>query len=553
MKRLFTLTLLLLCVVSATAQKRKNVLKVHDNISAYRLFVSFDNGVNLGSSTDYAKDLTAYIPVFQSLSETYGITVHKTINISPAKVKELERLAVKNTGSGKSVTKLPNIIELKIENPTNERVLALGQALQKLDGVEYCSLMPAQPSPFPYDIPPATPLMTNKQGYISFMGVNMEYAFEQGLTGTGIRIRDLEGNVNPEHEEFNERNVYHVDGLTVHPQYTDHTHGTGVFGIMYADPGDYGITGLSHGAEEMVMYPVVTQEQWYNVPFTLSHCLENSTEGDFIIYELQTPGPNTEEGYCPIEYELPVWDLTKAATDSGMIVIAAAGNGDQNLDAPEYEEYMQRGHSGAIIIGAGSNDLQHDRLWFSTHGERVDLQAWGIGVLSAGTGSAYIFGEDDNQTYVWFSGTSSATPIVASCAVVLQSYYHEETGGYLSGNQLKDVLQQTGVAQGSALFGNIGPFPNMPEAIAAIDDLMGVNSVDKNTLMAYPNPVVDKLMLAGNYSEKAKIEVFNSLGQAVLTPELVSVGIDFSSFSAGIYFVKVTDNGKTVTKKIVKK
>lgn len=552
MKRIFTLAFLVLCVVSVTAQKRNNVLKVHDNISAYKLFVSFNNGVSLGNSTDYAKDLMAYIPEFQALSETYGITVHKTININPAKLEELERLAVKNTGSGKSVAKLPNIVELRIDNPTNERMLALGQALQKSDGVEYCSLMPAVASPFPYDIPPATPLLTNEQNYMTDYGVNMTYAWEQGLTGANMRIRDLEGNVNPEHEEFNERNVYHVDGLTVHPQYTDHTHGTGVFGVMYADPGDYGVTGLCYGAEEMVMYPVITLEEWYNVPYTLSHCLENSTEGDFIIYELQTPGANEEEGYCPIEYELPVWDLTKAATDSGMIVIAAAGNGDQNLDAPEYQEYMERGHSGAIIIGAGTPDELHNRLYFSTHGERVDLQGWGFDVLTAGTGTAYIFGEDDNQTYTLFSGTSSATPIVASCAVVLQSYYHEQTGGYLTGNELRDLLHISGVAQGTELFGNVGPFPNMPQAIAAMDELLGLNSIEKNTFMAYPNPVVDKLMLAGNFSGDAKAEVLTSLGQVVLGSTSANEAIDFSNLADGIYFVKVTDNGKSITKKVVK-
>lgn len=549
-KLLLIVAILLMGTIVCLAQTRKGTISLRKGVDAYRLYVSFKDGINLGNSQDYEKDITSYIPEFKELSAQYAVTVRQAIIISPQKLAQLEVLAIKNTGSGKSVTKLTNIVELKIENPTSERLLALGQALEKYSGVEYCTLMPAKNAPFPYDIPPATPYLIDEQNYVSDYGVDMAYAWDLGLSGQNMKIRDLEGNLNPLHEEFNERNAYVAPELTVHPEYLDHTHGTGVVGVLYADPGDYGVTGLCHGADEVILYPVITTQAGYDVPYTLSKCLENSTEGDFVIFELQTWGALGEFG--PIEYELPVWDLTKAATDAGIVVFAAAGNGAENLDAPEYEEYRARGNSGAVIIGAGSPDEFHDRLDYSTYGERVDLQGWGFEVLTAGTGSAYIFGEDDNQTYTMFSGTSSATPIVTACAVVLQSHYHATTGNYLTGIQLKEILQQTGKPQGFALEGNVGPLPSMPEALEALDALMGINSVEKNTFIAYPNPVNDKLTLTGNFSGNAKAEIYNTLGQSVYTVTGFADTIDFSSFSRGVYIVKVTDNGKSETRKIVK-
>lgn len=552
MKReLFIMTFLLLSLTTGLAQNRKGTLSLDKGVDAHKLYVSFTQGVNLRESDDYAKDIEAFIPQFKELSLEYTITVRKTIAIRPEKLDELEALAVKNTGSGKSVAKLANIVELKIENPTNERLLALGEKLEKFDGVEYCSLMSAKVTPLPSDIPPATPLYVEEQTYITDYGVDMAYAWNLGLTGQGINIKDVEVCMNPLHEELNDRNVSFADDITMHPDFLDHeSHGTGVIGIMYADPGDYGVTGLVHGANGVTLYPVVTVEAGYDVPFTLSKCFDQSTEGDFVIYELQTPGALGEFG--PQEYKLPVWDLTKAATDAGIVIVAAAGNGAENLDAPEYQEYRDRGNSGAIIVGGGSNDGLHLRLWYSTYGERVDLQGWGWGVLTSGTGEAYVIDEDNNQTYTWFNGTSSATPIVASCAIVLQSYYHDNTGDYLSGVELKEILQQTGIAQGASPEGHIGPLPSMPEAIEALDALLGINSVEKNTFITYPNPVSDVLLIAGNFSANAKTEVYNALGQLVYNAAVFEDKINFGNFSEGIYIVKITDNGKTESRKIIK-
>src|SRR5690606_13783988 len=128
--------------------------------------------------------------------------------------------------------------------------------------------------------------------------------------------------------------------------------------------------------------------------------------------------------------------------------------------------YINRGDSGALIVGGGTPDLSHNKISYSTYGARVNVQGWADNVATSGYGDWQIFGNDMNQQYTMFSGTSSATPIVAGCVAVLQSYYFSLTGEYLSPLEMRSLLVATGIPQGSG--GPIGPLPNMEAAIAGI-------------------------------------------------------------------------------------
>lgn len=549
------ITLTLICGLMAVftfAQDRKGQVRLKPGVEAHRLYVSFKTDIAAANNAA----ITSVLPEFDELTAGYGIVAKKGISLSETKLDEMEQQARRLTGSSASVSKLRNIVELTIENPTNERLLSLATALEKHEAVEYCSLMAATPVAPPSDIAPVTPLAEDMQGYLTFTGVKMDNAWEMGLTGEGINVRDIEYGFNANHEELNDVNAYLAIGMTISSEaevdYTEH--GTAVFGIVYGDKGDYGISGLAHGAEEMVLYP-----EWqeapagYNRVNAVSQCLENSSEGDVVIYEMQTAGAMGE--FCQAEYDQVIWDLTKAASDTGVVIVAAAGNGSEDLDAPAYDEYNERGDSGAIIVGAGTDDEFHERLGFSTYGTRVDVQAWGQNVYSSGYGDAGEIGGDFNQAYTNFGGTSSATPIVASCVIVLQGYYHDLTGSYLTGPQLREVLKATGIPQGGGFIGNIGPFPDMSAAVAEIAALASAESFDAVKFIAYPNPVKNTLTLtAKDLSGTANAAIYTLLGQQVYNGTLGSEGavIDFSNFAAGIYTVRVTDGNKVYTKKVVK-
>ncbi|WP_313807534.1 GEVED domain-containing protein [Flavobacterium sp.] len=86
-----------------------------------------------------------------------------------------------------------------------------------------------------------------------------------------------------------------------------------------------------------------------------------------------------------------------------------------------------------------------------------------------------------------------------------------------------------------------------------VDATLSSSDFDVASFRAYPNPVKDVLNLSYS-TEISSIEVFNMLGQKVITKELnLSQGqVDMSNLTSGNYMVKVTADGQTKTIKVVK-
>ena len=451
--------LFLIIVTTSFAQQRKGQLHLSE-ATKHDLHVSFGLNVLLNQS-NYFQQLKEIDSEFRSIVELYNIDLQKDIQISEEHLLLMEENAMKLRGNSDAVKKLRNIFKIKIDNPTNSKLLEIGIALEKLDIVEYCSLTSLEPTKPPVDIPPTTANFEAIQTYIqSNPGVNMQHAWNLGLNGQNIKLRDVEYGFNKNHEELATINTSLASGMTISSSASESftEHGTAVFGILYAHKGNYGVSGLAHGAQELVLFPE-WQQSGYNRINAVSQSINNSTIGDVIVYEMQV-NVFTSSDFVMAEYNQVVWDLTKAATDAGITIVAAAGNGAVNLDSSNFSSYMSRGDSGAIIVGAGTADTNHSKLSYSTYGSRVDLQAWGENVRSIGKlGISFLLiGNDFNQSYVTFSGTSSATPIVASCAAVLQSYYFTLTNTYLTSQQLRDIMKETGIEQGNISLDLLVPF-----------------------------------------------------------------------------------------------
>ena len=70
----------------------------------------------------------------------------------------------------------------------------------------------------------------------------------------------------------------------------------------------------------------------------------------------------------------------------------------------------------------------------------------------------------------------------------------------------------------------------------------------------YPNPITNSTFtITSNSSSKKTITIFNVLGKKVLSSSFSGVksDVDVSTISAGIYILKVTEAGKTASKKLV--
>ncbi|NDI98388.1 S8 family serine peptidase [Flavobacterium sp. LaA7.5] len=500
---------------------------------------------------------------FQSFLTANNASIAKAVKIPENQFEYLKKQSQKLRGNSDSVEKLNRIYNITL---FYENEALLNKSLEELslfEEVEYAVKANTQlPPPPPGDILPVTPSYFFSQGYIqSNPGVNMQYAWDIGYAGEGIRVRDIEYGVNINHEELNSTNTSLADDMTVFSEvssaYTEH--GTASIGVIYADNGEYGISGMAHEVDEVILFPEWTEENGYNRVYAITQAINNSVAGDIIMYEMQASA-FTENDFVPAEYNNVVWDLTKAATDAGIVIVAAAGNGSQNLDSAMFNSYTNRGDSGAIIVGAGSYDTNHDRLYFSTYGSRVNVQAWGQNVITTGYGDLYAIGNDFNQYYTLFSGTSSATPIIASCAAVLQSYYYDRSGEYLTSQEIRDILVQTGISQGvDTIFEPIGPLPDMEAAIAYINtNLLGNKeySLNGQQLRLFPNPADEKLTISlENSNGGFEIKIFNTLGQIVYgdTSLLNKKEIDIADLKSGIYFVEIKNQNKVYTKRIIKK
>jgi hypothetical protein len=136
--------------------------------------------------------------------------------------------------------------------------------------------------------------------------------------------------------------------------------------------------------------------------------------------------------------------------------------------------------SGAIMVGASRAALPHDRAWFSNYGSRLDCFGWGEQVVAAGYGN-YLNGDDDEIYTDSFSGTSSASPMIAGAAALVQSLYMQNAGPdggddrwkRLSPSQMRSLLShpRSGTPQGPNVRGRIGV---MPDLRAVVDRALGV-------------------------------------------------------------------------------
>lgn len=343
------------------------------------------------------------------------------------------------------------------------------RALQALAVVEFVSVSPLVPPP-PVDIAPETPNLVALQGYLGpDPGVDAMGAWAMGYRGESMRLADVEYAWLTEHEEWNEGSMLPEPGQTPDlealQEITDGNHGTAVAGVLIGGDNGYGVTGIAPGSV-LGVYSEFTIESGSRRPEAIVSAADDSAAGDVILLEMQV-GDNITGLLGPAELDAAVWMATRTAVDAGVVVVATAGNGSLDLDRDELGYYRERGDSGAIMVGAGRPGTR-ERLGFSTHGARLDVQGWGQDVFTTGYGQYAMFGDDPNQSYTSaFNGTSSAGPTVAGVVALVQDAVKASGSEPLSSVQMRAVLVGTGLPQPMGDTTHVGPLPQAPAAIAA--------------------------------------------------------------------------------------
>ncbi len=322
---------------------------------------------------------------------------------------------------------------------------------------------------------PATANFRSRQQYLDAapVGIDADYVWSlAGGKGAGIKVIDCEWGWNATHEDLLANNTGLVGGTNS----ANNNHGTAVWGEIGADHNGIGVMGIAPDSQ-LGASSFVGQ----STSGAIKKAADNLDAGDIILLEIHRQGPNGgaggQQGYIAIEWWPDDFAAIRYAVAKGIIVVEAAGNGWENLDAAAYNTpgtgfpstwknpfNLANPSSGAVVVGAGDPPsgthgrttsswnqpyVDRARCGFSNWGSRVDAQGWGWEVTTTGYGD--LQGGARNVWYTdTFSGTSSASPIVTGALASTQGVLKAKNMPLMTSQRARTLLRQTGSPQQSA-------------------------------------------------------------------------------------------------------
>ena len=317
--------------------------------------------------------------------------------------------------------------------------------------------------------PPTVPIYTQINHNTSPTGVDAKFAWGQpGGLGDGVRFLDIEFAANFNHKDLVNKGIQ-VANNARKPYGVWEDHGTASLGIVFSEHNSFGTKGIAPNVEAYFSYPCAnTSCSSWSYAIAILDAIKVLNAGDVMLLEIQN---NATVGgvstLVPVEYYPAEYDAIKLASDMGIIVVEAAGNGANNLDSTIFNRRFDKSFrsSGAILVGAGIGSTR--KLGSSNYGSRVDL--FGDGTFVTSTGYGDIYDEDGKDLHYTgaFNGTSSGSAIVAGAICSMQGLYYAKFGKKLNATEMRDLLYSTGV---STLDTNdrIGRMPNLREAYLSL-------------------------------------------------------------------------------------
>lgn len=263
-------------------------------------------------------------------------------------------------------------------------------------------------------------------------GVNAPRAWQLGADGSGLSIIDIEKGWFLAHQDL-PTGIALLAGVN---SPDSHYHGTAVLGVLVAKDDTVGGVGLAPAARCHVM-------SWWTVgvgPPELANRIIQAvfhlSDGDVLLLEAQLHAEidGIIDTPVPPEIDLQVFRAIQLATQLGIVVIEAAGNGGRNLEhyrGPDGRHVFDPSRplefrdSGAIMVGSATPTLPRTRHPSSNFGRRVDCHSWGDGIVAPGAFPAGGVAPTVTATSYWpqnpgFGHTSGASAIIAGVALLVQ-------------------------------------------------------------------------------------------------------------------------------------
>ena len=298
-------------------------------------------------------------------------------------------------------------------------------------------------------------------------GIEAEYAWSKGYTGTGINFVDVEQGwdlVHPDLPALAPPSSGINYSVAVPGEIPTQNHGTEALGVVLMtgkDPSGLGGKGVASNGTGRVFSEIYDlswpQEQPMNA---IADAATSTPTPHVILVECQASDNDGNDGY-PVEIQTATHQAICLATKANIVVVEPAGDANANLDnvmndASIYAFQPAAKDSGAIIVGA-ANAQQPDATALgapnkfprlstglstalgnpgSCFGSRVDLFAWGNNVYTTAPPPTM-------YTSTEFTATSSAAAIIAGAAMIVQSLaLNVNAGQPFSPSLVRSLLKQ---------------------------------------------------------------------------------------------------------------
>ena len=297
-----------------------------------------------------------------------------------------------------------------------------------------------------------------------------------GVTGLGVGVATIDSGVNPWHEDLDGRIVHFADFVNAQPfAYDDYGHGTHVAGIIAGSgrasaPAGSSQTsngarrGVAPGAHLIVLKALDVTGNGFtsNVIAAIDYAIANRAA-----YNIRVLNLSVAAGVYESFTKDPLTLAAKRAVDSGIVVVAAAGNrGRDGSGQPQYGGIASPGNAPWVLTVGASSDLgtvdRRDDVVaaFSSRGPspidenaKPDLVAPGVNIESTADPSSALYAANPSsrlwgaaktgsEPYLSLTGTSMAAPVVTGAIALML-----EANAALTPNAVKAILEYTAEAR----------------------------------------------------------------------------------------------------------
>jgi hypothetical protein len=318
--------------------------------------------------------------------------------------------------------------------------------------------------------------------------------------------------------------------------------------------------------------PVVTGSGSYVIPASTPFILTGSAtdpDNDPMTYQWEefdagAAGGNWNSGSKPyFRSYIPVATTTRLFPNQ-TVVNSANYTGTKGEYLPSTNQTLK------FRFTVRDNKMGGGGVCYAINNVTINATGGPFSVTSQNT-AGIIYGSGTSQMVTWAVGGSTAAPISCSLVNVYLSLNNGTTYSLMVANTPNDgseMITLPVVASNITTcrvkvesVGNI--FYDVNNFVFTIDVLMGINSTSSNNplgLLIAPNPTQEEIHIKANTLDAKQvttITIKDVLGKILLVEQiapsnLIEKQISLTNYSKGIYFVSLTNGGRTSTTRVVK-